>query len=138
MTHFFAHPPRWLLGSSLFFLSLVACIALALTLGWLRDRQAGAYPGARSLSAHTDFNLLPAPYYRLNNSYRSGDSFPQIVNWYQARLGVGTEAQAQGGCSHLFGSSHRLLFTQSASVTVCETTRGRLIFVQRATAMGLP
>lgn len=114
------------------------CVIIAAALLWLRDYQAGVYPGAMQLSGQTDLALLPMPHYRLNSSYRSGDPFPDIVNWYQAQLGVGTEAQAQSGCSHLFGNRRRLLLTQRASVTVCETSRGRLIFVQRVVGVGWP
>lgn len=129
--------PRWLLVSVLIFVALAACFATTATLLWLRDYQAGTYPGARQLSGQTGFTWLPTPHYRLNGSYRSSDAFPDIVNWYQTQLGVGAEAQAQGGCSHLFGRQHRFLLNQSASVTVCETSRGRLIFVQRVTTVSL-
>ena len=133
-----ASQPRWLIVGLLIFIALMACFATTATLLWLHDYQAGAYPGARQLSGQTNLTWLPAPHYRLNSSYRSADTFPEIVNWYQRQLGVGTEAQAQGGCSRLFGRNHRLLLSQSASVTVCETAQGRLIFIQRVTTVTLP
>ena len=130
--------PRWLLVGLLALVIFLACAITVGTLLWLRDHQAGAYPGANQLSGQTNLVLFPAPHYRLNSSYRSTDTFPDVVNWYQAQLGVGEETQAQSGCSHLVGSSRRLLLQQSASVTVCETSRGRLIFVQRVTTLVSP
>ena len=133
-----ASQPRWLLASLLIFIALMACFTTTATLLWLHDYQAGTYPEARQLSGQANLTWLPTPHYRLNTSYRSADAFPDIVNWYQTQLRVGAEAQAQGGCSHLFGHTHHLLLSQSASVTVCETAQGRLIFVQRVTTVTLP
>ncbi|MEM7111320.1 MAG: hypothetical protein AAF614_02735 [Chloroflexota bacterium] len=128
---------RWLLTAVFLLFSLIACAALSLTLTLINTRQSTDYPGALQLSEHIDFGLIPTPFYRQDSSYRTNDIFPEVANWYQQQFGLGPEAAAQSSCSHLYSTTSRFIVRQQASVTICDSENGRLVFVQRVVSLDL-
>jgi hypothetical protein len=127
-------PILWLLPMSLCFVVLAVLLALSQL---NRIRQVLDYPGARQLSSHTIFRP-PRVLARQDSSYISDDDFPEVVNWYSNGFNLGPEKMANSSCSHLWKSETWLLIQERVSVTVCETSSGRMIFAQRSVGLTVP
>ncbi|GAB4578638.1 MAG: hypothetical protein Fur0022_13740 [Anaerolineales bacterium] len=96
------------------------------------DRQMADYPGATELSTHDVLKVFPNFYYRQDASYKTGDDFPEVYNWYSNGFDLGPEAQAQSHCIHMYKAETTWGITRVMTVTLCDTPNGRMIFVQRS------
>ena len=102
----------------------------------VRYRGAADYPGAMLVSDHSVYTPGPYPSIRRDTSYRTLDPFPKVYNWYSSGFGLGPEARAHSGCILMAdaGTSLRLVERQM-SVMLCDTPKGRMIFVMRSLAL---
>ena len=126
------HRNRWWPALGLFAWVVVSAGALVgiLFLSWYRD--SADYPGALRVADRTIYEFNPL-YIRRDASYRSGDKFNRIYNWYSVGFELGPEMHAQGVCSLMSKSfSDFGILERDMSVMVCDTPKGRLIFVMRA------
>jgi hypothetical protein len=108
--------------------------ALVLTLGLVlafRFFRAADYPGAVTVSDRTRSQLLPAAYVQRTTAYRTADGFPAVYNWYSRTFDLGPEARAQSACITMERATTVWRLERVTTVTVCDSVRGRLIFVQR-------
>lgn len=125
----------------MFWLGLVAWLGLMLlailvALLILSERGAGSYPGARLVSDHAIYGMLPRPYIRRDFSYRTSDDFTAVYNWYSTGLDLGPETRAQSGCILLEDIRTVWLVVQRyTSATICDTPSGRMMFVQRSLSL---
>jgi len=112
----------------------VAIGLTALTLLAIRqDRRAAWYPGAVLVSSHANYKGLPF-HYNWDEVYQTGDPFPAVYNWYSTGFDLGAEAEANGTCILLKGSTDRMVGARRMSVLICETPNGQMAFVNRATS----
>jgi hypothetical protein len=123
---------RMLLGLGLV-AGMVLALGLAVGLGLgVRFFNAADYPGALPVSDHTLSKATNVFYYQRNTSYRTTDLFPEVYNWYSQTFDLGPEARAQSACITMERSGNWMAIVESMiTVTVCDTSQGRLIFVQR-------
>lgn len=112
--------------------ALAAVMALALAAVVYNYYGAADYPGAMLVSDHSLYRLAPALHFRRDTSYRSTDEFPKLYNWYSGRFELGPEARAISACITLEKADTLLIVERQTTVMLCDTERGRLIFVMRA------
>ena len=103
--------------------------------GLLNYYSAADYPGSSIDADNSIIKGFPNPIFRRDTSYRTNDPFNKVFNHYSARFDLGAEAEAQSSCSHLHKDSEIIGLRRAMSVTICDTTKGRLIFVQRAVSL---
>jgi hypothetical protein len=123
-----------LIGCGSLALFLGICLGGILMLLLIRDRQSAQYPGALSITSHSNYQGLPYQY-RWDDSYLTSDNFTDVYNWYSITFDLGAESRAQGKCTFLEGSEGELLVKRYISVTVCNTPDGQMIFVTRSTIL---
>lgn len=116
--------------------AVLALIALMALLGLMalvlrQERRSAKYPGSVQISSHSNYKALPREF-RWDDSYRTGDSFPQVYNWYSRSFGLGPERRANGTCILMEGNRERLSVQRYMGVMVCDTPNGRMIFVSRS------
>ncbi|MBM4422329.1 MAG: hypothetical protein FJ030_02925 [Chloroflexi bacterium] len=127
---------RWGLALGLIGWGVVTVAALGLVLFVSWYRQSADYPGAMLVADHTIYKFSPHLSVRRDTSYRSGDEFPRIYNWYSNGFNLGTEARDQGGCVLLAKSFTDLsVIERQMSVMICETPNGRMIFLMRSVSL---
>lgn len=108
---------------------------MALTvLAFRQTRQAARYPGAAQVSSHANYKALPREF-RWDDSYRTADPFPAVYNWYSNGFNLGPETKANGTCILLEGVTTQLVVERYMGVMLCETPRGRMIFVSRSMSL---
>lgn len=117
---------------------LVLLLGLIILLGVIthaihQDRQAAYYPGSVSISSHSRYRL-PSNI-RWDDTYLTHDSFTAVYNWYSTRFNLGAEARANGDCIELDGSHLTLNVERRTIVFLCNTPKGRTIFVTRSTTI---
>lgn len=112
----------------IFTFSLFALLIFAFNL----DRQSAQYPGSIPISEHSNYRGLPRQY-RWDNTYRTGDSFTRVYNWYSATFGLGAESRANGKCILLEGVNQQLVVNRQISVLLCNTGDTQMIYVSRFT-----
>jgi hypothetical protein len=118
---------------------VLVVLSLALGVGLtIRFLRAADYPGAVPVSDHTLSRLTPVIYFQRNTSYRTSDRFPDVYNWYSQTFDLGPEARAQSACITMERAAAWLVFERMTTVTVCDASTGRLIFVQRFVLVRLP
>jgi hypothetical protein len=99
-------------------------------------REAADYPGALLLSADDSYRLLPFPMYRRGVTYRSTAPFDDIYHWYSSGHHLGPEKRAMGACIQMVDSGDSLLIVETdMSVVLCDTPKGRMIFVTRTVTL---
>jgi hypothetical protein len=113
---------------------VVLCLGTIITLSFARDRQAGRYPGALSISSHSNYKSLPFGY-RWDDSYLTTDNFTAVYNWYSITFDLGAESRAIGKCTLLEGAENQLILKRYISVFVCNTPDGQMVFVTRSTSL---
>ncbi|MEP7358243.1 MAG: hypothetical protein ABI847_13440 [Anaerolineales bacterium] len=124
-----------LLGAGL----VTAVILLALGAFVVRYRAAADYPGAELMAGQDTYAAWPNPTLKRDTSYLSNDPFPAVYNFYSAGFGLGPEAYAQSNCIQMARSfTDLLVIERHMSVMLCDTPRGRMIFVMRAVTLRLP
>ncbi|MBX0328902.1 hypothetical protein K2Z83_14575 [Oscillochloris sp. ZM17-4] len=113
-------------------LALSALISLG-GLGLWAAYMPADYPGASRSASDTRIRYLPSLVLRRTSSYRTGDPFPDVYNWYSRRFSLGPESHAQGSCI-LMGRSFTTLWVikEQITVTVCATPNGQMMFVDRS------
>lgn len=99
------------------------------------SRQSLQYPGSQPLSEHHIRRFFPNPTFKSSQSYLADDKFPDVLNWYSHRFRLGVEKQAQSKCSHHYATHPIFLLSQTTTLTLCDTSQGRMIFVQQTTAL---
>jgi hypothetical protein len=126
--------------SGLGLLSILALIALVLVVvaagvGLLNFYSIADYPGSSVDADNSLVRGFPNPYFRRDTSYRTSDAFNKVFNHYSSGFDMGAEAEGQSSCSHLRKASETVGFRSSMAVTICDSTNGRLIFVQREVSL---
>lgn len=104
----------------------------------LNDRQETSYPGSAELSNHDVFKLSPHLYYRHDTVYRTDDDFPKVYRWYANAFGLGPQTQGQHNCTSIFRSEIFFRIKTVMTVTLCDSSNGRLIFTERTWRVELP
>jgi hypothetical protein len=123
-----------LLGCSLIALIvLIGLMALSVFV-FRQERQAARYPGAARISSHANYKSLPREF-RWDDAYRTADPFPAVYNWYSNGFNLGPERRANGSCILLEGLTSRLALERYMGVMLCDTPRGRMIFVSRSVSL---
>lgn len=112
----------------IFTFSLFALLIFAFNL----DRQSAQYPGSIPISEHSNYRGLPRQY-RWDNTYRTGDSFTRVYNWYSTTFALGAESRANGKCILLEGVNQQLIIDRQISVLLCNTGDNQMIYVSRFT-----
>lgn len=123
-----------LLGCGGLLLLAAAALGMIIVLTFVQDRNAARYPESTSISRHDNYTGLPTQF-RWDNSYQTDDNFTRVYNWYSIGFDLGSEARALGGCILLEGSKKWTVIRRYMSVMLCDTPRGRLIYVTRFTSL---
>jgi hypothetical protein len=124
----------WTLGIAAWVAVSVLSLGLILFLHWYR--QSTDYPGALLRADDTIYKLSPTLSIRRDSTYLSGDRFNVVFNWYSSGFNLGPESYAQSGCALMARSFSDFNFIErQMSVMVCDTPKGRLIFVMRSMAL---
>ena len=117
---------------------LVLAMGLATTLcliggAWVvRYRDAADYPGATSLGANMLYKFSPHLVIRRDTSYQSTAPFSDIYHFYSAGFNLGPEQHAQGTCILMANATTLVWVIETEmAVTLCDTPKGRMIFVMR-------
>ena len=125
-------------------LSLVAAglaasiVLLALGAYVARYRAAADYPGAARMGGQDTYAVWPNPTVKRDTSYLSADPFAAVYNYYSAGFELGPESYAQSNCIQMARSFNDLVIIERhMSVMLCDTPRGRMIFVMRAVTLRL-
>jgi hypothetical protein len=124
----------------------IAALILALAFGFfgllalliIQDREAARYPGSEKITNHDVIRVFPNFFYRQDASFKSQDDFTSVFNWYSTGFHLGPEKTAQSGCSHMYNTEIMYFVQRIISVTVCNTSSGRMMFVQRTLSLNLP
>lgn len=124
------------MGLAIVILSFVLLLGGAVGVLILQDRQAAHYPGSIQLSSHDQVSVYPLSSYKQVTSYRTQDDFVSVYDWYSCGFNLGPEKQGQSGCIHMYDSHTEYGVSRIVSVTVCDTPKGRMIFVQRTVEFG--
>lgn len=120
-----------LLGCGLLILVMIIGLFAVIGLSIRQDRNSARYPGSVQISSHSNYSALPREF-RWDDSYRTGDSFPKVYNWYSVGMDLGPEQRANGSCILMEGLKNRLGVDRYTGVLLCDTPRGRMIFVSRS------
>ncbi|MCA9927125.1 MAG: hypothetical protein KC419_01555 [Anaerolineales bacterium] len=98
------------------------------------DRNQAHYPGAASISSHSNYSGLPFEY-RWDDSYLIRDNFTAVYQWYSITFNLGAEARANGSCIQLEGQTKKLKIKRTTNVLLCSTPNGQRAYVTRITAV---
>ena len=115
---------------------LVTAVVLlvgGLTAAFYADRQAAQIPNSRYISQHSNYSL--PRYYRWDDSYHSQQTMREVFFWYSYTFDLGTESQANGGCTFLEDTKKWGRFERYMSVLICDVSTERQIYVTRATSI---
>ncbi|MGH2521175.1 MAG: hypothetical protein ACRDH2_01620 [Anaerolineales bacterium] len=124
---------RWKVGLALLVGGLLALAGIGVGLLAIQYREAADYPGAALVADHNLYKVTPHLVIRRDTSYRTLDAFPKVYNWYSSGFHLGPETHAQGNCILMARSfTTAWMIEQSMSVTLCDTPKGRTIFVTRS------
>ncbi len=126
------HQRRMWIGLGALAGAIVTLLVSVLGVAAYNYYQAADYPGALLMADHSLYRLTPALHFRRDTSYRSADEFPKLYNWYSSRFEMGPEARAISACITLEQSDTVVIVERQTTVMLCDTERGRLIFVMRA------
>jgi hypothetical protein len=124
-------------GIALAALSIAIVFFGLLSIMIVQDREAAWYPGSEKITNHDVIRIFPNFFYRQDSSYKSQDDFTSVFNWYSGGFHLGPEKTAQGGCSLMYNTEDIYFIQRVISVTVCNTTSGRMVFVQRTLSLNL-
>ena len=126
---------RTLLGVGIVVSVAAALFVMAAVPTILRVWRAADYPGAARLSDHNNVKLGSLDF-RRDTTYRTGDPFPRVYNWYSSGHNLGPEARAQSNCILIERVYHELYVVERyMGVTMCDTPAGRMIYVTRTIAL---
>lgn len=128
------HNTTLLLGCTGLMVAFFFLLAFLLLWALGHDRELARYPGARSISSHSNYTGLPFQY-RWDDSYLVDDNFTAVYNWYSITFDLGAESRALGGCIHMAGENGQLMVKRYVTVLVCATPEGQMVFVTRTTAV---
>lgn len=93
---------------------------------------AADYPGAEQFGKNNLYKVIPELEIRQDASYLSNDPFNAIYNFYSHGFELGPEKRAEGVCIEMMNSfNYGPLIQRDMSVTLCETPKGRMIFITR-------
>ncbi len=99
-----------------------------------KDRDQARYPGATTISSHSNYSGLPYEY-RWDDSYLVRDNFTAVYQWYSVTFNLGAEARANGDCIELDGQTKQLRVRRTVNVLLCTTPVGQRVYVTRITAV---
>ncbi|KAA3658304.1 MAG: hypothetical protein DWQ04_25480 [Chloroflexi bacterium] len=119
-------------GTVMFFFFFIAAFLLLTILN--NDRDQALYPGATSVSSHSNYSGLPYEY-RWDDSYLVRDNFTTVYQWYSTTFNLGAEARANGDCIQLDGQTSQLRVKRTVNVLLCTTPAGQRVYVTRITAV---
>lgn len=125
-------------------MALIAGAALVLagvflTVALVRYYNAADYPGAATIPSGDTVKYWPHLSIRRNTSYRTPDPLPRVYNWYSNGFSLGPESYALGNCIQIARSfTDFYVVEREISVTLCDTSSGRMIFVMRSLTLLLP
>ncbi len=122
---------RWLITGLIALALAAASLAALLGLAAWHFYFAADYPGSARTSDHAIYGYAPLSI-RRDTAYLTTDEFPAVYNWYSVGFELGPEQRAQSGCILMARSQTTLgLLRNSMSVTLCDTPKGRMVFVMR-------
>ncbi len=124
---------RFLAGCGLIILSAVLILVGIIANALHQERHAARYPGSRPIATHSQYRL--PSHIRWDDAYLTDDSFTAVYNWYSTTFNLGAEARANGDCIELDGSDAALNIERRTIVFLCNTPKGRTIFVTRSTTL---
>jgi hypothetical protein len=103
-----------------------------------RYRAAGDYPGAQLMAGQDTVSWWPNPTVKRDTSYLTSASFPAVYNFYSSGFALGPEIYAQSNCIQMARNFLDLyVIKRTMSVMLCDTPKGRMIFVMRALTLQL-
>jgi hypothetical protein len=135
-----AHPDnrRWILLAALSVVAIVLLAGVLLTAGVVHYLNATDYPGATILSGDDMVKVWPFPIFRRTNSYLTTDPFPVVYRWYSNGFNLGAEMYALNTCIQMAKNfNDYYIFERHMSVMLCDTPRGRMIYVIRTLTLRL-
>jgi len=113
----------------------------ALSLGYwlLRYQNAADYPGAQMMAGANIYNVWPNPTVRRDSSYLTSAPFPDVYNWYSVGFHLGPEMFAESNCIQMARDfTDFRIVERHMSVMLCDTPKGRMVFVMRSLTLRLP
>ncbi len=129
----------WLLALAVLAGVTLVLTAVLLTVAIVRYNNAADYPGATSVPGQDTFKFWPHLTIRRNTAYRTSDPLPRVYNWYSNGFSLGPESYALGNCIQISKTfTDFYIVEREVSVTVCDTTTDRMIFVARTLSLLLP
>ena len=116
-------------------LVLLAIISSVIWLGFLlqQTRQATHYPGSRLVSSHSNYTRLPRRF-KWDETYRTTDEFPEVMNWYSHALDLTGEMAAMERCVYSEGTNQQGFISRYTSIFICDSDGSTLVFVSRTTS----
>ena len=121
-------------------LALAALAAAALGAGIFvaRYRAAADFPGAQLMAGQDTASWWPNPTVKRETSYLTSASFPTVYNFYSSGFALGPEIYAQSNCIQMAKNFvDAFVIKRTMSVMLCDTHKGRMIFVMRALTLQL-
>lgn len=118
-----------MLGCGLLVLILLLVLTGLLFITANRERHALRFPGSTQVPSLTTTQARPT-YIRLDNGYRSQAPLGEIGNWY-ARTFQLTVLEESDVCMSLEGVSKGLALQRRTTVTVCDASAAREIWISR-------
>lgn len=119
----------WALAVAGLALALSGLILVRLTLYYWN---APDYPGSVQFGKNNYYKITPQVEVRQDASYLSNDNFRAIYNFYSSGFELGPEKHALGTCIEMMNTSNfARVIERNMSVTLCDTPKGRMIFVTR-------
>jgi hypothetical protein len=112
-------------------LALIGLMAL-MTLIAKQNRQIAQFPDSQPIASHSNYSRFPTRY-KWDDSYLTNASFTEVYNWYSITFDMGAEARAEGRCIWLESHQERWIIQRSMGVFLCDTPKGRMIFVSQTT-----
>ena len=112
---------------------IIGGVAVALTAAFVRWQNAADYPNATRVGGQNLYRFSPHFTLRRDTSYESSDEFNTIYNYYSNGFQLGPEQHALGACILMAQTKTQLRFVESdMAVTLCDTPKGRMIFIMRS------
>ena len=121
--------------ATIVFILLIGFVVLA---GLLlqQSKQITQYPGAQLLGSSNNYSSFPRRI-KWDETYLSQDEFPKVQNWYSQLFDLSSETAAMERCIYLDGIDDDQQFvTRYATVLICDTTDGTMVFISRVTSFG--
>jgi len=120
-------------------IAALVLVAVFLAIALVRYNNMADYPGATNIAGGDTIKYWPHFSVRRITSYRTSDPMPRVYNWYSNGFSLGPELYAIGDCIQIAKSfTDYNVVEREISVTLCDTSSGRMIYVTRSLTLLVP